>query len=181
MSTLLYALRTEQREKAASGASIKAFDAAGAKPPASSPFLDGVAALVPAEVLGLHALAVSLWTTTREVPKRAEPGEDATNTVTTITDEADLKAAFWVLAGLAAFIYVFKKRKSLHWLDAVRLVIPAGAFVVWTALQQNSAFDAVWKNVSEDGRIWYGAIAAVVLGMIAVVLGYQADQSNPSG
>src|ERR687891_1561304 len=108
MATLAYALRTEQREDSPSGTS------ASTGKPGSTAWLDAVAALVPAEVLALHALAISQFTETHEVSEEAEvqitePGRapevieevtDETGVVTTITDPTALKWAFW---GLAAF------------------------------------------------------------------------------
>jgi hypothetical protein len=190
MATLAYALRTEQREDSPSGTS------ASTGKPGSTAWLDAVAALVPAEVLALHALAVSQFTKTHEVgedaevqiresgaqaPEVIEEVTDETGVVTTITDPTALKWSFWALVAGAAVLYLVKKGRRLNWLDAGRVLFPPIAFVLWTMLTPNSAFDAAFPGeVSEARRVVIAAAGAAVVAGLARWLAEKADQRAPS-
>lgn len=169
MSTLLYATTTEQRQEAPENTSQTT------NTPKTKTYVDAVAALVPAEVLAAHAIAVSQWTTTKQV----KDASGKTHTETLITDPSWLQRAFWVLVAVAALLYIIKKLGSWTKTDYVRVLIPPLAFVVWTAIQQNTAFDAVFHNVDEKGRTWVAVIVAILLGALAKKLGDVAD-SAPS-
>jgi hypothetical protein len=135
-----------------------------------------LAALVPAEVLALHAVIVEAATDTKKVSGKA---------VTTITDPGTLKAMFWVGIGLSALLFVTgrliaKTGKWEGW-DWVRMLIPPLAFVMWTILQKATAWDALSPNSpSEGGRLLIGAAGAIVLGLAAAGLGVKLDKSPPS-
>lgn len=160
MSTLAYAAFTNQREKADPGTS------SSRNPPGVSTFVDALAALVPAEVLTLHALMLSVTTTTA-----AE--------VTTITDPATLKWAFGGLLALSIVLYVVPRLKNWGMLDYVRVAIPPLAFVGWTMLQRSTAFDAIASGLKDAPRTVIGLFLAVLLGLLAAALARQADQRDP--
>lgn len=160
MSTLAYAALTTKREMATPGTS------SSKNPPGVSTFVDALAALVPAEVLTLHALILSVTTTT------------AAN-VTTITDPTTLKWAFTGLIGLSIVFYVVPRIKDWKKLDYLRAAIPPLAFVAWTMLQRSTAFDAVAQGWADAPRTVVGLFLAVLLGLLAATLARKADQMNP--
>ena len=94
MSTLAFAEFTNKRENAQPGTS------SSSNPPGVSTFVDALAALVPAEVLTLHAVFLSVTTSTAEK-------------VTTITDATTLKWAFAGLIVLSIVLYVVPKVQKL--------------------------------------------------------------------
>jgi hypothetical protein len=61
MATFAYALRTNQRKRADAEQSVTV------EPPGSGTWLDAMAALIPAEVLALHALAISRFTSSADI------------------------------------------------------------------------------------------------------------------
>jgi hypothetical protein len=114
---------------------------------------------VPAEVLALHALALSLWTRT------AEGADGATSTA--ITDPTALRIVFVVLLGVAVVIYWLTKRDSFDRLDLARMLLPAAAFVLWTAATPGSAFDAVAPGLETAARTFSALLAAALLVLVA--------------
>jgi hypothetical protein len=167
MSTLLYAARTEQREVASPGTSEDT------NPPKSSTWLDAIVALVPAEVLALHAIAINAWTKTETPPDGSEDGA-----ATIITDPGALKIAFFVLIVVAFALYWFRKKDSWDKVDAIRMLIPPAAFVVWTMAQQSTAFDAVVDDIAEGTRAFLAAVLAVLLAALAKKLADTADDKG---
>lgn len=93
-----------------------------------SKLVSTVAALVPAEILALHA-----WVLTRTT------ATDAAGT-TSITDPTTLGRSLVVLAALAVVVYLIG-RGVAKWsrVDLIRMLIPGVAFIVWTALIGTSA------------------------------------------
>ena len=167
MSTLAYGALTRKREEAPSGTSTT--DAA----PGVKTYVDALTALVPAEILALHAFIISNTTTTEK--------NDAGESVTTITDPQTLKWVFWALLILSVVLYL-GAHQAQYWdfWDLPRALIPPAAFVLWTILQKTSAFDAIWPDaLSDGGRVSIGAIGAVALGVIAARLGVTADKAAP--
>lgn len=148
---------------------------ASAAAPSTSKWVDIVAALVPAEVLALHAVAISLWTKTTEPAAGSDEGA-----VTTITNNGALGGAFYVLIGMALLLYLLNKKGKWSALDFGRMLLPPIAFVAWTMVQQNTAFDAAF-HVGDDVRLWYGAVLATVVGAAAKKLADGADDENVSG
>ncbi|MBA3264240.1 MAG: hypothetical protein H0T69_17585 [Thermoleophilaceae bacterium] len=139
--------------------------------------MDALAALVPAEVLVLHAFMVEATTETKKVAGKA---------VTTIKDAGALEATFWVCIGLAAFLFlvgrIASKKGPLEKSDALRALIPAAAFVGWVIIQKSTAWDAVSPDsLSEGARALIGAAGAIVLGVFAAALGVKLDKQDPSG
>jgi hypothetical protein len=162
MSTLSFAMITNRREEAEPQTSTST------SAPGVTAYVDAVAALVPAEVLTLHALIISYTT---KIEDKA----------TTITDPATLTGAFWALAVLAMVLYVAPRLFSngLDRWDWIRILIPPIAFLVWTMLQRSTAFDAAFPSLAQTPRTVYGVIIAVVLGIFATGLAYKADQKPP--
>ena len=141
---------------------------------AASAYIATLAALVPAEVLALHAFMVQIATTTTK--------DETGQAVTTITDPSALKATFWVCVGLSVLLYITGRaltgspaKRWTGW-DLVRALIPSAAFVLWTIIQKSTAFDAIWPNeLSEGSRALIGAAGAVTLGALAAVLAKRSD------
>jgi hypothetical protein len=161
---LAYAQLTTRREEAQPNTSIST------SPPAVRTYVDALAALVPAEVLTLHALALSVTTKVE-------------NNVTKITDADTLRWAFIGLLILCIGFYVVPRLLAKKWdrrLDWFRMLIPPLAFVGWTMLQRATAFDAVFPNVNDAQRTVSALFLAVLLGAAAAVLAYKADQKQPS-
>lgn len=163
MSTLLYATMTRQREEAPPGGSDKN------DPPGVTTFVDTLAALVPAEVLALHAIFLA---ETTETVVNSE-GES----VTTITQPGALQVVFWGLILMSLIFYlVGHHRKRWDSLDWLRMLIPAFAFVGWTMAQKSTAFDAVWPNLQDVWRSIIAGFGAVLLGILVKLWADKADQ-----
>jgi hypothetical protein len=136
-----------------------------------STYIDAVAALVPAEVLALHATIFSLTTKTDL--------DQAGKSITTITDPGTLRWAFYGLLLLSVVLYIFPHFRIKDPLDYVRAIIPPAAFVAWTMLQKATAFDAVWPELGETRRTVAALFGAVLLGTLAKVLADRADKRTP--
>ena len=174
MSTLLYSHLTTQRQEAPEGTSTaRAVDGAApeAGKPGVSPFVDAMAALIPAEVLAVHAVLISLGTKTEE-------GADD-KAVTTITEPGGLKALFIALLITSVILYVLGHIKTWGVWDWVRMLIPAAAFAAWTMLQKATMWDAWAPGMDELTRTGIGLIAALILGGVAYALAYKADAADP--
>ena len=153
MSTLAYAQFTTLREDAQPNTST------AATPPGMKTYVDALAALVPAEVLTLHALFLSVTT-------------KAENKVTTITAPDILTWAFVGLLILSMVLYLAPRllAKKFDWLDWIRMFIPPLAFIGWTMLQRSTAFDAVYPGMPDAPRTVVALFLAVVLGLVAAAL-----------
>jgi hypothetical protein len=165
MSTFAYGAITAQREDAPPAERVTA--------PNASPLrsiVDAAAALVPAEVLAVHVLAMPQLSETREI---------AGVTAFTITDKGAAQLLFWILVVTAMAVYALghRRRRWDRW-DFVRMLIPAGAFVCWSALQPTSAFDAV-ADPSPGMQYVIGVAGVVVLGLVAGALSTKADAKVP--
>jgi hypothetical protein len=170
MSTLVYGAVTRKRDEAPQDEST------GTAPPGVKTYVDALAALVPAEVLALHAFIVEISTDTVKVKGKA---------VTTITDPSTLEAMFYVGIGLSVLLFAAGRISiaKITWepLDWVRMLIPAAAFVGWTIVQKSTAWDAVSPDSLSDGtRALIGAAGAIVLGLLAAGLGTKLDRSAPT-
>ncbi|GAA2756281.1 hypothetical protein [Actinopolymorpha rutila] len=129
---------------------------------------DAVAALVPAEVLALHGVAMSYGSTT------TGSGGDS---VTRITYPHQMMVVYLVLMVLAAGLYLLSVKEVSGWQNWVRAAIPVGAFVAWTMIQPNTAFDAFPFGFSSFGRVMTGLFLAVGLGILANAMAKKADQT----
>lgn len=162
MSTLAYAAFTTSREKAQPNTSTSE------SPPGVSTYIDALAALVPAEVLTLHAVILSVTTKT-------------VGATTEIIEPGTLSWAFLGLLLLSAVLYVVPRLVDRKWdrLDYLRMAIPPLAFVGWTMLQRATAFDAVFPGLTEAPRTVIALFLGVLLGLVAATLAYRADQKKP--
>ena len=168
MSTILYGTLTEKRQEAMPGTSNST------SAPGLKNYLDGVAALVPAEVLGAHAFLISLTTETMNNTQ----GE----AVTTITEPGTLVFVFWALIVVAIALYAAGHGlKNWARLDYVRMLIPPTAFVLWTMLQRSTAFDAVGSGLTDAPRTAIAVIGAILLGTLATTLSRKADEQPLPG
>jgi hypothetical protein len=159
MSTLAYAEFTTKREEAVPGSSSTQ------NPPGVSTFVDALAALVPAEVLTLHALILSVTTIKAD-------------NVTTISEPKTLKWAFAGLIVTSIVLYVAPRFRKWDKLDYLRAAIPPLAFVGWTMLQRSTAFDAIAPAMKDAPRTVAGLFLGVVLGLLASTLAIRADQKT---
>jgi hypothetical protein len=162
MSTLAYAQFTTKREESQPNTSTSA------SPPGVKTYADALAALVPAEVLTLHALILSVTTKVE-------------NNVTKITAPETLSWAFLGLIIISMSLYIAPRLLAKKWdmLDWFRMAIPPIAFIGWTMLQRATVFDAVFPEMSDASRTVTALFLAVVLGAGATVLAYKADQKQP--
>lgn len=139
MSSLVYGALTRKREEATPNTSTTT------AAPGLGSYVDTLAALVPAEVLGLHAAVLSLTTTTVQNAN----GE----AVTTITDPMTLKWAFGVLLLFSIALYfIGHQRQNWDGWDFARAAIPPLAFIGWTMAQKATAFDALFPSWSQSSR-----------------------------
>lgn len=173
MSSLVYGAMTRKRDEAPKNQSTKE------APPRAKTYVDGLAALVPAEVLAFHAFMLDATTETKKVGGKA---------VTTITDPGTLKVAFWVCIALSILLFAAGRltQKKGEWerSDYLRALIPAAAFVLWVIVQKSTAWDAVSPDsLSEGMRALIGAAGAIVLGTLAAALGTKLDnqEKKPAG
>lgn len=160
MSTLAYAALTTKREEAPPGTSKSS------SAPGVGNYVDALAAIVPTEVLTLHALILSATTTISQG-------------TTQITDKGALAFAFWGLLVLSVIFYVGPRGTKLDKLDSLRALIPPLSFVAWTMLQRATAFDAVAPSLSASMRTVIGLFLAALVGSVAAGLATQAD-AKPS-
>lgn len=162
MSTLAYAAFTTKRDEATPNTSISQ------SPPGVSTYVDALAALVPAEVLTLHALILSVTTKT-------------VNATTQIIAPETLSWAFAGIIVLSVALYVAPRLLEQKWdnLDYIRMAIPPLAFVGWTMLQRATAFDAIFPGMAEAPRTVVALFLGVLLGLVASALAYKADQRQP--
>jgi hypothetical protein len=165
LSTLAYAELTTKRVQATPGTSTTT------SPPGVQSYVDAVAALVPAEVLTLHAVILSITTKTAL--------NNDGKSVITITEPCTLRWAFWGLIVLSIALYLVPRFRTLDWFDVIRAIIPPGAFTAWTMLQRATAFDAVWPTLCDAPRTVVALFAAVVLGAVAAILANSADKRSP--
>ncbi|WP_413991501.1 hypothetical protein ACMDCR_05225 [Labrys okinawensis] len=161
MSTLVYAQLTNVRESAPSGESTSTAN------PGLGTYVDALAALVPSEVLSLHALIIATLT-------------DTTNTVIP-ADVPTLRAAFWGLIALSVILFAIPRLLGGSWdrYDWIRMLIAPAAFFAWTMLQRATAFDAAFPGMTGGARTVAALFLAVVLGLITTSLSTLADRKHP--
>ena len=161
MSTLAYAALTIKREVAPPGQSETT------AAPGIKTYVDALSALVPSEVLTLHALIISFTT-------------KITGDTTKIEDPSTLSWAFVGLMILAVALYAAPRLLEGKWdkLDWLRMFIPPLAFAAWTMLQRTTAFDAAFPALAQSPRTVAALFLAVVLGALATALAYKADQKQ---
>ena len=162
MSTLAYAEFTNRREEA------KPKTSTSTAPPGVKTYVGALAALVPAEVLTLHGLILSVTT-------------KSDGNATKITAPETLAWAFLGLLVVSAGLYIAPRLMAQKWdtLDWFRMAIPPLALVGWTMLQRATAFDAVFPGMADAARTVTAVFLAVVLGAAATTLAFKADQRQP--
>ena len=178
MSTVAFGALTTRREISPSRKSTSN------EPPGLSSYVDTLAALVPAEVLAIHALIISIVT-------KSGPNGQAT-----VTDPGTLRVAFWLLVALSAVLYVLGRRpvpttaqqrasadeipfiEHWEWQDWIRLVIPVTAFAAWTLLEPLSAWNAVAPHASVGMRTLIATVTAVVLAALTKALVSHIDKKQ---
>ncbi len=133
--------------------------------PGIGTYADTLAALVPAEVLSVHALVISATT-------------EMTDNGTVITDMSTLRLAFWGFIIVSVGFYIVPRWFGGRWdkLDIARVLIPPLAFVGWTMLQRTTAFDAAFPSVTNTQRTVVALFLAAVLAGGTAMLAYRADQ-----
>jgi len=167
MSSFVYGLVTSKRMASPAGQSQK--NAA----PAMTTYVDTLAALVPAEALALYSAVVI-----PNVTKTVSAGGKAE---TVISSPGLLE---WSCAGLmvlSAALYLvgrYKNARLTPW-DIPRFLIPPAALAAWMLVQNPGVFDVWWPGSAIGERVIIAAFAAIVLGVLAKSLGYQADMAQP--
>ena len=180
MSTVAFGALTTRREKSDSGTSKTD------QPPGLNSYIDILAALVPAEVLAIHAIIIAAVTATNPAGQ------------TQITQPGTLRLAFWLLAGLAAVLFVLGRRPAptpaavlqqsgtsvprwqhLEWQDLIRVAIPPAAFVGWTMLEPTSAWNVVVPGMSTGTRTLIALVGAVLLAAVTKAMASHSD-NKPS-
>ena len=124
-----------------------------------------VTALVPAEVLAIHAAVLAYATVV---------GNDGT---TSVTKPEVLKWSLPVLAAVATLLFVIGHRGKWKRPDLGRALVPAIAFAAWTLLTGTSAATP-WLEDVDRGWILLigGAVAALV-----VALSFRLTPKAPAG
>lgn len=160
MSTFAYARLTNLRDAATPGTSTTT------QTPGVGKYVDSLAALVPAEVLSLHAVILTF--TMKTVGN------------TTQIDLPDGKPtlfwSFWGCVVLATVIYLVGRGNKVDRYDWIRAAIPPVAFVAWTMLQRATAFDAVSADLHAIPRMAIGIFVAVILSLVTAALAQKADE-----
>lgn len=185
MSTFAYAQITNTREASQPGTSTTTGS------PGIKTYVDAFAALVPAEVLTLHALVISVTTETAQkavstetAQKVMSTGSGKMETVTTILPKATgtLQIAFWVLVLMAIVLYVAPRYFGGKWdkFDWIRVAIAPLAFFGWTMLQRTTAFDAAFPRVESIPRTVFALFLGAVLGAVTAGLAMKADAKPPA-
>jgi hypothetical protein len=143
------------------------------KPSARDQLVTTVAGLVPADILIAHA---ALLAATTKVDDKATPP------VTTITEKGTLEDGFYWLIGLSILLYVAGRIKAGGAFkmikDPLLALVPAAAFVGWTALQRSTAFDAV-SGTTEGKRVLIGLICGI--GAVAISLALAPKTAGDGG
>ena len=171
MSTFAYAQLTNTREASPPGTSTTTGS------PGIKTYVDAFAALVPAEVLTLHALVISVTTETAQ--KAVSTCGGKMETVTTILPKATetLQVAFWVLVLMSIALYAAPRYFGGKWdkFDWVRVAIAPLAFFGWTMLQRTTAYDAAFPTVESIPRTVFALFLGAVLGAVTAGLAMKAD------
>lgn len=172
MSTVAFGTLTTRREQSDSGKSTST------QPPGISTYIDVLAALVPAEVLGINALIISATSQTRGGP-----------------DPGTLRWAFWLLVGLAAVLFVLGRRpgpmpaaadgqagatarrwQNWEWQDLVRIGIGPAALVLWTMAEPSGVWSAVYPGMSSGMRLLVPLVGAALLAAVTKALASHSDK-----
>jgi hypothetical protein len=172
MSSYAYGAMALRREEAHRNTSKTS------EPPGLSTYVDGLAAIVPAEVLALHALAISVLS-----PPSKKSGEN----IATIINGADRPFLIFVFivcifASMALYALGHKRQTSKKFaaVDYLSMLIPAFAFVAWTMAQRATAWDAIYPGMPETWSFFIAALVATGLGIAAAGSANADDNKEPT-
>lgn len=178
MSSVAFGALTTRRELSPSGTSKST------QPPGLNGYIDILAGLVPAEVLAIHAIVLSIVATSKSQGQ------------TQITDSTTARWAFWLLLALSAVLFVLGRggaptgsqdagvhaaQPQWEWQDIIRGLIPPIAFVGWTMLEPVSTWNAVAPHVSAGMRVLIATVGAAALAAITKALTTHADKKPSPG
>jgi hypothetical protein len=176
MSAYTYGAFAKKREKATRATQGDRSDSTTNEPPGLSTTVDSLIAIVPVEVVGVHALAVTFLS-------------DKWTLIGIYTGCIVLCLALYVVGHLSAdpdvdgIDLLRKPRESLwrrpHALDGVRIALPVLAFVAWTMLSKETAWDEIFPDMKMGTRYFWGLIAAIVVLIAAKVIAV-IDNDLPS-
>ena len=167
MSALLYGFAIKRRE-AAQPAMTAFFQEPGPMADharatdSTNAIVTAIAALVPADVIAVHAFVLGLAT---------KVGDDGS---TAITEPDALRVTFVALPIVAALLFLIG-RGVADWTrrDWIRLVIPPAAFIIWTGILGTSALTPWIMTFHWSTSI----VAAIAAACGAVLLGVSAKVS----
>ena len=133
--------------------------------------VEGLVAIIPVDIITLHAVVLSLTTTTNKTT-----GE------VSITDPTTLKNSLFVFIVLAAALFVIGHLKTsdtpaFKWdsWDWLRIVLPPLAFLAWAGLTGVSALTPWILNWS---KAWV-ALSAGVIGIVVLALATATAEEPP--
>jgi hypothetical protein len=139
--------------------------------------MDTFAALVPAEVLTLHALVISATT------KIVETVGNGAAAATSILPEAmrTLQVSFWGFIALSVALFAVPRYAGGNWdkFDWIRVSIAPLAFTGWTMLQRTTAFDAAFPSVEQAPRTVIALFLGAVLAAVTTALALKVDSKTP--
>lgn len=174
VSTIAYAQLTNAREAAVPGTSTTSSN------PGLKTYMDAFAALVPAEVLTLHAIIISV--TTNLVQNTVDGAKSGAGVATEILPSAmpTLEMSFWVLVLMSAALYAVPRYTGGKWdrFDWFRMAIAPLAFVGWTMLQRTTAFDAAFPALPLVPRTVMALFLGAFLGAGSAALALMADHKD---
>jgi hypothetical protein len=136
--------------------------------------VDALAALVPAEVLALHALILAAGAT------RSVEDPQTHRTVTAIVEPSALWWTFWRLSLLSAVLILgglIIQKKKLGPVDCLRASLPAFAFVGWTMLERSAPSYAVALSLRTFPLVVLGLLGAIIAGFAAGSVAKQATKA----
>jgi hypothetical protein len=150
MSVYTYGACAKKREIARKKESTKD------DPPGLSTTVDALIAIVPVEVVGIHAFAVTFlsdkWTL-RGIYIFCIVLCLALFVVGHLTADPDV-------AGLSLLQHPSNFLRRPHPLDGLRIALPVFAFVAWTMLNKETAWDEIFPNMQMEARYFWGLILA---------------------
>jgi hypothetical protein len=177
MSTIAFAQLTNLREQATPGKSTTDAN------PGLRTYIDTFTALVPAEVLTLHALIIAAATTPISTTKDVLAANQTATKITTLATEISqsgldtLRSSFWILLAMSVVLYVVPRHYGGKWdrYDFIRACMAPLAFMGWTMLSPVTAFDAAFPDMDPIKRTVFALILGSILGAVTVALAAKAD------
>lgn len=172
MSSLVYGSLSAKRVSTKPGVNLRYIlkdddGGAPANTTAVTKWQDVLAGLVPAEVLALHAVAMSLGTKTT----------GSGDTAKTVITQPDAMIAVYIGMLVLSFALYLVGAKSYGAQDLARALVPPLAFVCWTMIQPSTAFDAFPVEMTTFVRVMIATFGAIVLSVAVKLLADQAEQA----